>query len=93
MPHPEMELKSEFDKSLRSSIQPIYPSTELLSNRGISNRVICKFIEQIFTQTGNDFFESISKELINQYKLISKSEAIFNIHFSKRSKFTTKVSI
>ena len=96
MPHPEMELKSEFDKSLRSSIQPIYPSTELLSNRGISNRVICKFIEQIFIQTGNDFFESISKELINQYKLISKSEAILNIHFPKdqnllqRSQFRLK---
>ena len=64
--HPEMELKSEFDKSLRSSIQPIYPSTELLSNRGISNRVICKFIEQIFIQTGNDFssqFQKINKSI------------------------------
>ena len=96
MPHPEMELKSEFDKSLRSSIQPIYPSTELLSNRGISNRVICKLIEQIFIQTGNDFFESISIELINQYKLISKSKAILNIHFPKdqnllqRSQFRLK---
>lgn len=96
MPHPEMELKSEFDKSLRSSIQPIYPSTELLSNRGISNRVICKLIEQIFIQNGNDFFESISIELINQYKLISKSEAILNIHFPKdqnllqRSQFRLK---
>ena len=54
MSHPEMELKSEFDKSLRSSIQPIYPSTELLSNRGISNRVICKLIEQIFIQALED---------------------------------------
>ncbi len=96
MPHPEMELKSEFDRSLRSSIQPIYPSTELLSNRGISNRVICKLIEQIFIQNGNDFFESISIELINQYKLISKSEAILNIHFPKdqnllqRSQFRLK---
>ena len=96
MPHPDMELKTDFDKSLSSAIQPIYPSTELLSNRGISNRVICKLIEQIFIQTGNDFFESISIELINQYKLISKSEAILNIHFPKdqnllqRSQFRLK---
>jgi ATP-dependent DNA helicase RecG len=40
MAHPEMELQNEHEQSLRSAMQPVYPSTETLTNRGISNRVI-----------------------------------------------------
>ena len=50
MPHPDIDLKTTFDKGLSKAIQPIYPSTEKLSNRGVSNRVICKIMEQIFLQ-------------------------------------------
>ena len=39
--HPEIELKSEFDKGFRTTIQPIYPSTEKLIKSGVSNKVIC----------------------------------------------------
>ena len=35
MAHPEIELMSEHEKSLRSAMQPVYPSTETLTNRGI----------------------------------------------------------
>ena len=31
MPHPDIELKTDYDKSLSKAIQPIYPSTEKLS--------------------------------------------------------------
>ena len=34
MPHPEMELLAEHEKSLTVAMQPIYPSTEKLSNKG-----------------------------------------------------------
>ena len=83
MTHPDMELKFEFEKSLRTAIQPIYPSTETLGNRGISNRVICKLMENLFVQLKGRFKESLSEQLIDQYKLISKNEALINIHFPK----------
>ena len=83
MPHPEIELKSEFDKGLRTNIQPIYPSTENLTNRGISNKVICKLIEQIIVQINGRFIESLSNEILKKYKLISKNDALLNIHFPK----------
>ena len=83
MPHPEIELKSEFDKGLRTNIQPIYPSTENLTNRGISNKVICKLIEQIIVQINGGFIESLSNEILKKYKLISKNDALLNIHFPK----------
>jgi len=86
MPHPDIELKTEYDKSLSKAIQPIYPSTEKLVNRGISNRVICKIMEQLFLQHNGRFEESLSSEILEHQKLISKSEALLNIHFPKTQK-------
>ena len=86
MPHPDVELKTAFDKGLSKAIQPIYPSTEKLSNRGVSNRVICKIMEQIFLQLNGRFEESLSSEILEHQKLISKSEALLNIHFPNNQK-------
>ncbi len=83
MPHPEMELLETHEKSIRSAMQPVYPSTEKLSNSGITNKVINGLMQQLFLETKKGFAESLSKPLLEQLKLISKSEALFNIHFPK----------
>ncbi|WP_047245554.1 ATP-dependent DNA helicase RecG [Maribacter thermophilus] len=90
MPHPEMELLSDHKKGLRLHMQPVYPSTEKLSNKGISNRVISKLIQQLFVETKGKFSESLSDGLRNELKLISKSEALFNIHFPKNQELLAK---
>ncbi len=85
MAHPEMELLSEHQKSLRSAMQAIYPSTETLANRGISNRVIIKMMQQLFLETQNLFTETLPDYLLDELKLIPKKSALFNIHFPKSS--------
>jgi ATP-dependent DNA helicase RecG len=83
IPHPELELVAEHEKNLRSAMQAVYPSTEKLSNKGITNRVIIKIMQQLFLETKGKFTETLSKNLIEEQKLLSKSEALFNIHFPK----------
>lgn len=83
MAHPEMELQNEHEKSLRSAMQPVYPSTETLTNRGISNRVINKMMQQVFMETQANFTETLPHYLLEHLKLIPKNEALFNIHFPK----------
>ncbi|WP_418513403.1 ATP-dependent DNA helicase RecG [Corallibacter sp.] len=83
MPHPEMELLEEHKKSLRSAMQPIYPSTEKLNNKGITNRVINTIMQQLFIESKGRFIETLSKPLLSELKLPSKSEALLNIHFPK----------
>tara|TARA_R110000868_G_scaffold258961_2_gene516695 strand:+ start:5156 stop:7318 length:2163 start_codon:yes stop_codon:yes gene_type:complete len=83
MPHPEMELLEEHQKNLQSAMQPIYPSTEKLSNKGITNRVIIKIMQQLFLETNGKFKETLSNNLLVELKLIEKSEALFNVHFPK----------
>ncbi len=83
MAHPEIELLSEHEKSLRSAMQPVYPSTETLNNRGVSNRVINKMMQQLFLETQNLFSETLPHYLLNELQLIPKKTALFNIHFPK----------
>ncbi len=83
MAHPEIELLSEHKTALRSAMQPVYPSTEALGNRGISNRVINKMMQQLFVETNASFSETLPDYLRDQLKLVSKKEALFNIHFPK----------
>jgi ATP-dependent DNA helicase RecG len=90
MPHPEMELQEVHENNLRSAMQPIYPSTEKLSNKGITNRVINKIMQQLFLETNGRFDETLSKNLMSELKLISKNEALFNIHFPKNNEMLSK---
>jgi ATP-dependent DNA helicase RecG len=83
MAHPEMEPLAEHEQSLRSAMQPIYPSTEKLTQRGITNKVINKVMQQLFLETQALFTETLPGYLVQQLNLIPKNAALFNIHFPK----------
>jgi len=81
MPHPEIELLTDYEKTLRPVMQPVYPSTEKLAARGITNRVINTLMQQLFLEAKNSIEETLSKPLLKTLKLIPKKEAILNVHF------------
>lgn len=83
MAHPEMELLAEHEQNLRSAMQPVYPSTEKLGQRGISNRVVNKMMQQLFVETHALFSETLPAYILDELKLIPKNVALFNIHFPK----------
>jgi len=90
MPHPEMELLATHEKSLRSAMQPIYPSTEKLTNSGITNKVVNTLMQQVFTETKNAFAESLSAPILEALKLLPKNEALFNIHFPQSAELLAR---
>lgn len=90
MAHPEIELLSDHEKSLRSAMQPVYPSTETLTNRGITNKVVNKLMQQLFLETHNLFSETLPEYLLTELNLITKKEALFNIHFPKSAETLAK---
>jgi ATP-dependent DNA helicase RecG len=81
MPHPEMETLADYKKSLQTALQPVYPSTETLGKRGVSNRVLQKIIQQLFVDFKGKFAETLSDEMRQEHNLISKNEALFQVHF------------
>jgi len=90
MAHPEMELLEEHKTTLRSAMQPVYPSTEKLNNKGVTNKVINKMMMQLFSETHQLFSETLSDSIIEELKLISKKEALLNIHFPKNHELLAK---
>jgi ATP-dependent DNA helicase RecG len=90
MAHPEIEPLSEHEKSLRSAMQPVYPSTETLANRGITNRVVNKMMQQLFLETQALFSETLPSYLTSELNLIPKNAALFNIHFPKSAEILAK---
>ncbi len=90
MPHPELEPLKTHEQNLRSSMQAVYPSTEKLANKGITNRVMSKIMQNLFLETKGRFTETLPNHLISELKLISKSDALFNIHFPKNQELLTR---
>jgi ATP-dependent DNA helicase RecG len=90
MPHPEMELLTDYKSNLRTAMQPIYPSTEKLTNKGISNKVVSKMIQNLIEEVQGNFTETLSVSILQKLQLISKKEAIFNIHFPQSQELLTK---
>ncbi len=90
MAHPEMELLEEHKSSLRSAMQPVYPSSEKLIQRGVTNKVINKAMQQLFIESSAKFNETLPDYFLEQLKMISKNEALFNIHFPKSQELLKK---
>ncbi len=83
MVHPEMETINEHKSKLRSAMQAIYPSTEMLNKRNLTSRLISNYVQNIFAEIGGNFGESLSPIIISKLDLMPKSEAMLNIHFPK----------
>lgn len=90
IPHPEMELVSEYKKKLQSKMQPVYPSTEKLSNSGVSNKLMRGYIQNLLQQVYDSIEESLSQEIIDDFKLILKRDALLNVHFPKSQEALAK---
>ena len=90
MPHPEMEPLKAHEQGTKVYMQPVYPSTEKLSNKGVTNKVISKLVQQLFIEVNGKFSESLSDKLLYELKLLPKPEALFNIHFPKSQELLAK---
>nr|MBC8464578.1 ATP-dependent DNA helicase RecG [Bacteroidota bacterium] len=83
--HPEMETVDEHKKGIGNSLQPIYPSSEKLTNKGLNNRAIGKLTQVLLPLLKNQIEETLSENILQKLKLPSKEKALFDIHFPKNS--------
>ena len=90
MPHPDIETVVAHKANLSTAMQPIYPSTEKLSNKGVTNRVVTKAMQQIFIEANGKFVETLNDNLLTELKLINKNSALLNIHFPKNQELLAR---
>ena len=93
--HPEIEVATPKNDEA-SYFEPVYHTTEKLKSRFLDSRAINKLQRTLLHQAVNHVHESLSPGLLDQYKLISKKEALVYIHFPSnqallaRAKFRLK---
>lgn len=90
MAHPEMETLEEHQHSLQGNIQAVYPSTEKLTKKGITQKVMRKLIESLFQEVDKNFFETLPPQLLTSLRLLPKGEALFQIHFPQSQELLSK---
>lgn len=79
--HPEMETL-ENHKSSPQGLYPVYPSTEILQKKGITNRVMQKIQQQLFLEI-QQLEENLSEEIIGKFRFPNRLNAFRQIHFPK----------
>ncbi len=79
--HPDVE-PARAENMSGSGLQPMYPTTEKLRVRGITNRSFAKITQSLFEKIKpGDIPEVLPPAILNEYKLCSRYSAIKWIHF------------
>lgn len=87
--HPEIDVYvPTHDKE--GYLQPVYPLTELLRNKYLDNKTFNKLQKALLEQAHPKISETLSDSIIHQFKLISKQEALIQIHFPKNQENLAK---
>ena len=81
--HPEIDLCEDFNQKAHIGFQGVYHSSEKLTAKGLNSRGISKIIKQLIPLLKNDIRETLSSRIIKDLNLISKQEALINIHIPR----------
>jgi len=82
LPHPEMEFVDYNESKTLTKIQPLYNTSELMKKKSLDTKAFSKFTKTALEQLNAfDFPEFLPSSIINELKLISKYDAIKNIHY------------
>lgn len=83
MVHPQMQLLSEYEKDIQPAMEGVYPSSEQLTKKKVSNLFIQNLLKQIFKKYYHQIPETLSESILKKYEFYSKKKALFYIHFPK----------
>jgi ATP-dependent DNA helicase RecG len=79
--HPETETIAEFTAQPADPLHPIYNSSDKMKLNGLSTRAISKITRTLITQLRGIIPETLSNDIINEFKFMGREEALMNIHF------------
>jgi len=82
IPHPELELYNPNSKKIGNlTLQPVYNSTEKLKQFSLDTKGIQKLQEAALEAILREIPETLPEYLLQKFKLLSKRDAVANIHF------------
>jgi len=80
MAHPELDLAGA-QNSNTGYLQPVYSTTEKLKSRYLDSKALMKLQAALLEKSTNHINETLPESILDHFKLISKREAMIQIHF------------
>lgn len=90
IPHPELEKWEDHERSIRSALQPVYPSTEKLTQKGLHSKGIGKLQEALWQQVQGLVGDTVDASFRKDHHLLPLEEALLNIHFPRNIELLEK---
>ena len=89
--HPEIELYDKIKNLPKHNFHPVYHSTDLLRKNNLNSKGILKLINELFKKSSRFFAEeNLSQAIIEKNQLITRKEALLNIHFPNSEDILSK---
>jgi len=83
--HPELDEVSNSLVANQVMLESVYSTTEMLSVRGLNSKGIHKIQKNLVEQLKNQLTETLPKYIVERLKLISREDALINIHTPKNA--------
>ncbi len=85
--HPEMETLKEYEQSISTALEPVYPSSEKLNRSGLASKNIVRLTKTLLAQTKGHLDENLPEKIVQENQLLAREQALINIHFPKDEKW------
>ncbi len=79
--HPETETIAEFIAQPSDPLHPIYNSSEKMKLNGLATRALSKVTRTLISQIKGVIPETLSNNILNEFKFVGREDALINIHF------------
>lgn len=91
MVHPEIERLEKKEQKIGLALQPYYVTSEKMKNQFLNSKAIHGLIGELFQHISvRNLEETLPVQILEQYKMVSKFEAMFNIHFPQNQELLKK---
>ncbi len=92
IPHPEIEIATEYNLTVSETLQPYYNSSEKLKAKGFTSKGFTKVLKTLTSDSRLRIPENLSKDVIGHFGFISREEALINIHFPQDKEMLRKAN-
>lgn len=79
--HPELELVSEAQLTVASSMQPVYSTTEKLKLKGLDSKGMLRLQKNLHQFLPQNLPETLPQNVLDEYKFLSRQKTYSAIHF------------
>ncbi len=79
--HPELELVSEINPALATTLQPLYNTSEKMKSRGMDSRGILRLQKNLNLQLPSFIPETLSRDILDTHRLYGLRDTLSQIHF------------